>query len=386
MSVPRTLRFGVIGLGGAAAMTMPSLLAHPHVEVAAGADPRPEARTRFAAEIGGSTYPDAAALCADDAIDAVYVATPHQCHADDASVAAEHGKHVLVEKPMALTLADCDRMIEAAARNGVVLVVGPTHAFDPAITAMRTVIESGEIGPLRMLTNVAYTDFLYRPRRPEELDTALGGGILYNQVPHQIDIARALAGTQLRSVRAVTGAWDADRPTEGAMMAMLEFADGVAASLIYSGYDRFDSDEFHFWIGELGEARSPSRPGATRAALAQGEAVLKAKSGFAGSGVFRSAGQWHQPHFGLLLASCERGDMRPTADGIRIYSDRGTREIVLAKPRAFPNRDAVIDEFYDAVVHGRPARHDGHWGKTTLATVLALMRSARERCEIVVAP
>jgi phthalate 4,5-cis-dihydrodiol dehydrogenase len=91
-----TLRVGVVGLGRAASSMLPSLRAHPHVALTAAADPDPEARARFAADIGGATYENAAALCAADDVDAVYIATPHQCHAGDVLVAAARGKHVLV--------------------------------------------------------------------------------------------------------------------------------------------------------------------------------------------------------------------------------------------------------------------------------------------------
>ena len=110
------------------------------------------------------------------------------------SLAAEHGKHIILEKPMALTLAECDAIIAAVERHKVHLIVGHTHAFDPAVRLMREIIARGELGKLGLIHSFNYTNYLYRPRRPEELDTAKGGGILFNQVPHQIDTARLLAG------------------------------------------------------------------------------------------------------------------------------------------------------------------------------------------------
>jgi phthalate 4,5-cis-dihydrodiol dehydrogenase len=74
--------------------------------------------------------------------------------------------------------------------------------------------------------------------------------------------------------------------------------------------------------------------------------------------------------------------MRPSADGILVYGDDGVREIALPPGRAFPNKDAVIDEFYDAVVNGTPPLHDGAWGTATVEASLAVLRSARERREI----
>lgn len=379
------LRLGVAGLGRAASSMLPSLAAHPFVDLVAAADPLAVARDRFARDFGGRTYDRAEALAADPGVDALYIATPHQSHVGDVVAAAAHGKHALVEKPMALSLLECCAMNDAADAAGIVLVVGHTHAFDPVVRTMRDIIASGELGALRQVVNLVYSDFLYRPRRPEELQTERGGGILYNQVPHQIEIARALDGGPLRSVRAIAGRWDPARPTEGALTALLDFSSGTAASLIYSGYDRFDSDEFAFWVAESGAEKTPAYGDARRALgkrSAEDEARLKAESGFAGRGVRALTGAAHQPHFGMLLASCERGDLRPASDGVLVYDDDGVREIALPKGRIAPNKDGVIDEFYDAIVHGVAPLHDGHWGATTVAAVTALVRSAQERREI----
>lgn len=384
------LRLGVVGLGRAASGMLPSLQAHPRIALTAAADPNPAARERFERDFGGRAFADTETLCAAGIADAIYIASPHQFHAEAVVLAARYAMHAVVEKPMALTVEDCERMIAAADAAGVVLVVGHTHAFDPVVQGMRAVIESGQIGRLRMITNVTYTDFLYRPRRPEELDTSLGGGILYNQVPHQIEIARELDGGPLRSVRAMAGSWDPSRRTEGALAALLAFEDGVAASLVYSGYDRFDTDELAFWIAESGAEKKPAYGAARRALRAAAtpaeEAAMKASSGFAGRGVrMTDAVTGHQPHFGLLIASCEGGDLRPAADGVLVYDDGGVREIPLPRGRAFPNKDGIPEELCAAVFDGVPPRHDGRWGLATLQATIALIASAREQREVVVA-
>src|SRR5258708_36636509 len=128
-------------------------------------------------------------------------------------------------------------MIEAFERSGTALLVGHTHSFDPAIGLMRELIAGSEVGRLSMIAMANYTDFIYRPRRPEELDTAKGGGILFNQLPHQVDVARLLDGSPVRSVRAATGVLDPDRPTEGCCMAFIDFESGASATSVYSGYD-----------------------------------------------------------------------------------------------------------------------------------------------------
>jgi phthalate 4,5-cis-dihydrodiol dehydrogenase len=158
-------------------------------------------------------------------------------------------------------------MVEAARAAGVHLVVGPSHSFDAPIALARSLIAGGALGRVRMITAINYTDFLYRPRRAEELDTAAGGGVVFSQAAHQADVARLLAGGLATRVRSATGAWDAARPTEGAYAALLDFDGGAFASRAYSGYGRYDSDELMGWSGELGRAKDPAAYGAARRAL-----------------------------------------------------------------------------------------------------------------------
>ena len=377
------LRLGVIGLGGATRQMLPSLASHPNVRITAGADVSPEARERFAADFGAAVYADARQLCDSAEVDAVYIATPHQCHKEHTLLAAERGKHIIVEKPMALTLDDCDAMIEAAARHLVHLVVGHTHSFDAPILKMREIIRSGELGPVAMINTWNYTNFLYRPRRPEELRTELGGGIIYNQVPHQVDVVRLLGGGRVRSVRAMAWTLDPARPTEGSHVTFLQFEDGAAASLVFSGYDYFDSDEFHFWVGELGEEKPGNAHGNARAALRalggpEAEAMVKSKPPARGDD-----GPRHHPHFGVTIVTCAFGDLRPSADGVIVYGRNGRTEITLPPARAVPDKTGVIDELYEAFATGRRPLHDGEWGRATMEVCQAILTSARERREVV---
>jgi phthalate 4,5-cis-dihydrodiol dehydrogenase len=382
------LRLGVAGLGRAFTLMLPTFIADARVELAAAADPREEARRKFAAEFGARTYDTVEGLCGDAGVDAVYVATPHQLHARHVAVAAAHGKHVLVEKPMAITLADCQAMIEAARTGGVKLVVGHSHSFNAPILHARAIVDSGAVGRVRMITAFNFTDFMYRPRRPEELDTASGGGVLFSQAAHQIDIVRLLGGGLVRSVRAATGAWDPARPSEGAYSALLTFADGAFASAVYSGYGHFDSDEFCGWIGEIGQPKDPARYGSSRRMLREiaspeDETALKnarayggATSGAAGAAPVPSR---HQ-HFGPLIVSCERADLRPLPTGVMIYDDEAQRLDPLPAP-AVP-RAEVIDELYGAVVLGRAPIHSGEWALATTEVCLAMLQSAREQREV----
>ena len=384
MSPPdhRKLRLGVAGLGRAFSVMLPTFTADARVALVAAADPRAGARQRFAADFGGKSYESVDELCADPAIDAVYVATPHQFHAEHAALAARHGKHLLIEKPIALTLDQCASIIDATRRAGVNLVVGHSHSFDVPVRRLHELIASGEFGAVRMVNAINYTDYLYRPRRPEELDTAQGGGAVFNQAAHQVDMVRLIAGGQVTRVRALTGAWDPSRPTEGAYAALLTFANGAFASLTYSGYGHFDSDEFQGWIGEMGQKKKPyagaSRP---RFGSAQEEAAFKNAHNYGGSEYRPTSAQAaeHQ-HFGTLLVSCERGDLRALPNGVMIYQN-GTARLEELPPPAVP-RAEVIDELYRAVVQGEAPLHDGAWAMATLEVLLGILRSAQEGCDV----
>src|SRR5579871_5148209 len=326
------IRLGIVGLGMAGAVMVHAAARHPGFLIAAAAEPQAGPREAFARDFNANAYADVHRLCDDPAVDAVYIATPHQFHAEHASLAAAAGKHVILEKPMALTLADCDTIIASVAKAGVHLVVGHTHAFDPAIRAMRALIVSGELGRLGMVASWNYTNYLYRPRRPEELDSSKGGGILFNQVPHQIDTVRLLGGGLVKSVRAQAGILDPARPTEANCAAFLEFVDGVPATLVYSGYDFFETDELHFWVSERGAPKQPAH-GASRRALrarqVKGEPEAGLRTQLAGYGSQDDGEPPHQPHFGLTVATCARGDLRASADGVFVYEEAGRREIAL---------------------------------------------------------
>lgn len=381
-SSERRLRLGVAGLGRAFTVMLPTFTGDRRVALAAAADLRPEALRRFAVDFSARTYASVEELCADPAVEAIYIATPHQHHVKHATVAARHGKHLLIEKPMALTLDDCAAIVHEARHSGIQLVVGHSHSFDAPVQRLRVLIETGQFGLVRMINAVNYTDYLYRPRRPEELDTAQGGGAVFNQAAHQVDIVRRVGGGRIASVRAVTGSWDASRPTEGAYAALMTFEDGAFASVTYNGYGHFDSDEFEGWIGEMGEAKTPYagrlQP---RFDNPQDEVAFKNARNYGGAEFSpRAANIAAHQHFGTLLVSCERADLRAVPNGVMIYQNGSVRLDALPLP-AVP-RGEVIDELYDAVVTGKPPLHDGAWATATVDVLLAMLRSAREGTEV----
>jgi phthalate 4,5-cis-dihydrodiol dehydrogenase len=383
------LRLGIAGLGRGAMLMLPTLAHHPRIALAACADPRPEARARFARDIQGArAHATFEALCDDPGVEAIYLATPHALHAPQALRAAQAGRHLLVEKPMALTLADAAAMVEAASRAGTWLMVGHSHGQDGPVRHARRLIAEGRFGAPRLVTALACTDFLWRPRRPEELDTARGGGVVFSQAAHQLDVIRVLGGGMLRSLRAQSFAWDPARPTEGAYAAFMTFADGAAATATYSGHGRYDTDALSGWISELGQRKAPTVPGAARARLAGLDAAAEAAGKLARTygapgtpeGLPRPAPPEAHQGLGFVLVGCERADLRLTPQGVEAHADDGLHPHPTPLP-ALP-RAEVVDEFCDAALLGIPPRHDGAWGLATLEACLALLASARDGREV----
>jgi phthalate 4,5-cis-dihydrodiol dehydrogenase len=371
----------------ASTQILPPISKLPFIKITAAADMRTDTLAKFSQSYKGETFTSVEAMCASPDVDAVYVATPNQYHAEHAIAAARHKKHVVVEKPMALSIAECEAMNEAAEDNGVNLLCGHTHSFDPPIRKIRDIVKSGELGKLCMVHSWNYNEFMYRPRMKHEL--AMSRGVVLNQGPHHVDVVRLIGGGLVRSVRAMTGIWDKARAHEGSYTCYLEFEDGTPATLVYSGYGFFDTAELFSWVGEGGQYREAETNLKVRRRLREvsspeEEEALKEQMRFGGQreGEYSHvwSGERKQPFFGFTMVSCEKGDIRQSPDGLFIYGETEKREIPL--PAGSRGREAEVEELYNAVVHNRPVFHDGRWGEATLEVCLAMLESAEKRREI----
>jgi phthalate 4,5-cis-dihydrodiol dehydrogenase len=388
----KTLKIGMIGIGVGGAEILPAMEAMDTVDLVAGADVVPQTLERFKERFPNArTYESAEALCRDPDVDAVWVSSPNRFHAEHAILAANHGKHIVVEKPMAISMDKAQAMVEAAEKNSVKLLAGHTMSFSSPIRAMRKVIQSGQLGRLRALNVWAYTDWMLRPRTADELDVTQGGGIPFRQGPHQVDTVRLLGGGMLRSVRAQTGQWLPERPIPGYYTAFLEFEDGTPAIVTHNGYGYFLGSEMVPWgedkqrytVQERIEVRRQLRDGTRNEA--DDKQALRIGGRQEREVFSRDERKAWVPHdLGVLVASCERGDLRQSPQGIYIHDDSGKREIDTTGGAAtgVVQRRAELQELYDAVVLGEPLWHDGRWGMATLEVCLAIMESARERREI----
>lgn len=375
------------GLGVASTQILPVVSKLPYIQVTAAADVRQDALTKFRKEYDAEVFTSFEEMCKSPNVDFVYIATPNELHARHVITAAEHGKHAIVEKPMALSIKECEAMNRAAEKNGVRLLCGHTHSFDPPIRKMREIVRGGELGRLRMVHSWNYNEFMYRPRMKRELATSRG--VVLNQGPHHVDIVRLIGGGMVRSVRAMTGIWDKARAHEGSYVCYLEFEDGTPATLVYSGYGFFDTAELFWWIGEGGQPRDPETNLKVREKIrgvrtAEEEESLKKEMRYGGrrEGEYSHAwgGESRQPFFGFTLASCEKGDIRQSPHGLIVYGENQKREV--AVPAGRRGREAEAEELYQAVVNRRPVFHDGRWGEATLEVCLAMLESAKERKEV----
>jgi phthalate 4,5-cis-dihydrodiol dehydrogenase len=264
-----------------------------------------------------------------------------------------------------------------------------TFSLSPGIQTMRRVIKSGELGRLISLSVWLYTDWMLKPRMPEEIDVTLGGGVVYRHGPHVLDSIRLLGGGMVRSVRAQTGSWMQERPkAPGNYSAFIEFEDGTPATVTYNGYGHFYTAELTWGLGT--RLYRPEEAVAVRKALRAGTFDVEAEKeamrfigGSGGSPVDSAnliSGQPSNISFGVYLASCEHGDVRQSPTGLLIYDDDGDREIPLAGERVGGNGELM--EMYRALRAGGSIKHDGRWGMATLELIAAIMQSGRERREI----
>jgi predicted dehydrogenase/threonine dehydrogenase-like Zn-dependent dehydrogenase len=222
------VRVGVVGAGAfARSVLLPNLARSAEIVAIATAT---GVSSKASAERFGATRAttDAGSVFAADDVDAVVIATRHDTHAQYAIAALEAGKHVFVEKPLALSESELERVERAALAADGCLVVGFNRRFAPL--AIRLHRELGGRGPLLMDYRVNAGS---RPRSDWSHDPAVGGGRIVGEACHFVDLLGFLAGShpQLEHARALGGS---SEPAEDVVAATLSFSDGSLAHLIYS--------------------------------------------------------------------------------------------------------------------------------------------------------
>ena len=227
--------WGLIGCGDIARKRIaPALRDLERCRLMAVSRQRSDLAESFAREFGaGKHYVNWQDLVRDDELDAVYIATPVHLHAAQAIAAAEAGKHVLCEKPMAMSVAECDRMIAAARASRVKLGVAYYRHFYPVVKRAREIVESGDIG-LPVLAQInAFESFNPGPEHPRAWllkKEKSGGGPMFDFGCHRIEVLANVFG-QITKVRALMAKVAFEREVEDTATALFQFAGGACATL-----------------------------------------------------------------------------------------------------------------------------------------------------------
>lgn len=226
-----TLRFGLIGCGRVAPRHAQSLLQLPDTTLVGVADTRRPRAENFADKYTAQPYTHYQRLLDRADIDAVSICVPSGLHAQVAIDALDAGKHVLVEKPIALSLDDADRMIDAARRNQRTLGVVLQNRYNAPMQRLRNLIDAGGLGALRL---GSATVRWYRPQSYYEDEWhgtwAMDGGALMNQSIHHIDALQWFMGP-VASVQAYTATLAHDMEAEDVGVAVLKFANGALGTI-----------------------------------------------------------------------------------------------------------------------------------------------------------
>lgn len=248
------ISWGLIGCGDIAQRRVaPALTQSPQSELAAVSRANPDLLDEFADGFRAEhRFAEWQELVKSEHIDAVYVATPPNLHAEQTVAAAEAGKHVLCEKPMAMNVAECDRMIAAAKVNGVKLGIAYYRQFYPVVKRIKEVIDSQEIGKPTIVEVAAFewVDPDSKDPRAWRLRRDIaGGGPMFEFGCHRIQLLLHLFGP-VQALSATTSNALFDREVEDTATASFEFANGLVATLTVSHAVMEPRDTFVVWGSE----------------------------------------------------------------------------------------------------------------------------------------
>jgi predicted dehydrogenase len=227
--------FGIVGTGVIAAVHAAAIATLPGARLAAVTDVAEEAAAAFAAARGCAAEPSLDRLLARPDVDVVCVCVPSGLHAEVGVAAARAGKHLVVEKPIDVTLAAADRLIEAAREAGVALTVISQHRFDPGLTELRRLLADGTLG--RLVLGEASTKW-YRTQAYYDSAAwrgtwALDGGSLMNQGIHYVDLLRWCMGP-VAEVTAICATQAHQVEVEDTALALVRFCSGAVGTILSS--------------------------------------------------------------------------------------------------------------------------------------------------------
>jgi UDP-N-acetyl-2-amino-2-deoxyglucuronate dehydrogenase len=348
------IRFGIVGPGMVGQLHATALARIPGVSLVAvaGSTGGSERAGRLAEEHGARAVNSLAAMLRDEPVDAVIVCTPHPLHAQQAIAAARAGRHVIVEKPMALTAADCSAMIAAADEAGVILSVVSQRRWYAPVRRVKAAIDEGRIGPPGLATVEVlgwrgpeyYAMDAWRGTRTGE-----GGGVLVNQAVHLLDLLCWFLGPAIEVDGLTTNLNHPEIEVEDTAVAVVRFGGGALASIV---------------------ASNSQRPGL------HGRIHVHGRNG-ASVGVETDSGSSFVA--GVSLPSEPRNDLW-TIPGEEAEPERWAAEdraLLAEVDAATHHHELQLRDIVAAIREGRPPAVDGHDGRATVELMAAIDEASR---------
>jgi predicted dehydrogenase len=326
----RKIRWGVISTSNIGRVAVnPAIQASNNGELLAVAS-REEGAAKEFAHKGGipDFYGSYEALLDDERIEAVYNPLPNSLHKEWTIKAAEKGKHILCEKPLALDAEECREMEAAAAANGVKLLEAFMYRFHPRTEKIAEMVQGGAIGPITQIRS----SFTFKLTRPEDIrwDPHLGGGALMDVGCYCVNVSRTMAGREPVEVRAMANFRDSG--VDEQMAGTLRFEDGLLAHFDCAlTMDRTEVYHVHGTEGHI-RAQSAFLPGTDDVFI-----------------------EWFDLEHNLR---------KVTVDGVDEYQ-------------------LMVEHFADCVLNDRPVRFSGEEAALNMRVIEALYESARKEGEIV---
>jgi predicted dehydrogenase len=338
----KKIRFGITGsgyMGRTHAEAIKHLGSAASLVAVWGGSRAPELARRF----GAACEDTVEALARRPDIDAVVVTTPHHLHVKDVLLSLEAGKHVLVEKPMATTVADCDRMLEAAARKGLVLATAYNSRFRNNPPRARELIQSNAIGKVQSMhfSMIRRMDDNFGGNKFHWISLPETIGFVIDGLPHGIDMMRWFTGAEIVKVAGFSRTFLPNRPIEDTTVGIMEFSNGAIGSA-------------HTTIAASG----PYPREGTRLSIVGSSGIIDMDA------------------FGDMFLSDRQGGWRLVSNQPPVPFDDPEKAFTeVGRMRAFYDQ---MQSFVDGI-NGKPMRAGtGADGRAGVAVCLAMMQSSRE--------
>lgn len=354
----KTVNVGIIGYGKVAHLHARALKSIESANLVAVQGRDLTKAQQFAGQYDLRAYTDLEEMINQSGVQAIVVCTPHPAHASSAVVAANLGVHVLVEKPLAASLEDCDKMIDAAQRNGVLLGVISQRRFYEPVLRVRQAIDEGKIGTPILGSVIMYgwrDEKYYRSDPWRGKWETEGGGVLVNQSPHPLDLLHWFMGP----IDSIFGYWgNLNHPyieVEDTAVAVLRFKNGGLGSIVVSNSQK---------PGIYGKVHIHGSNGATLGVQTEGGAMF----------IAGMSNILEPPVNDLWTVPGEE-------DFLQQWQEEDKQNFEQVNPEVHYLRLQNAD-FIDAIIQGRQPAVTGEDGRETVEIFTAIYRSQQTQAQV----